>query len=280
MARSNSLRQSSPPQHRRKYVPDSMYPVPEAHHDRSPNQDRIPPGYPTNGRGDPNFDQYPGAYRQDPRYPPPDPRRDNRDPRDPRGYRDPRDYPNRGAPPPGYREGHLMPVDPRSEDFRGHNESFDRRGNDSFDRRGNDSFDRRGPNDSFDRRGPNDSFDRRQPNDTLDRRGQNDSFDHDRSRDQDFPPAKYNHAPPGMQHGGRSPTRHPENFRHNQIDNGQGPNRHPGVHGYNKQPMPQHDVVSSFIEIHLFWKYTSFVNAHVPYFSSIHCDIAIWSGLM
>nr|XP_011447624.2 serine/threonine-protein kinase PAK mbt-like isoform X2 [Crassostrea gigas]XP_019928569.2 serine/threonine-protein kinase PAK mbt-like isoform X2 [Crassostrea gigas] len=250
VARSNSLRQSSPPQ-RRKYVPDSMYPVPEGQHDRSPNQDRIPPGYPTNGRGDPNFDQYPGEYRQDPRYPPPDHRRDPRDPRgqrDPRDYqRDPRDYQrdprdHRGPPPPGYREGHMMAHDPRSEDFRG-NDSFDRRGNDSFDRRGNDSFDRRGPNDSFDRRGHNDSFDRRQPNDTLDRRGPNDSFDPDRSREQDmsFPPAKYNHMPPGMPHGGRSPTRHPENFRHNQIDNGQGPNRHPGMQGFNKQPMPHHE---------------------------------------
>lgn len=251
VARSNSLRQSSPPQQRKKYVPDSMYPVPEGQHDRSPNQDRIPPGYPTNGRGDPNFEQYPGEYRQDPRYPPPDHRRDPRDPRvqrDPREYqRDPRDYQrdprdHRGPPPPGYRDGHMMAHDPRSEDFRG-NDSFDRRGNDSFDRRGNDSFDRRGPNDSFDRRGHNDSFDRRQPNDTLDRRGPNDSFDPDRSREQDmsFPPAKYNHMPPGMPHGGRSPTRHPENFRHNQIDNGQGPNRHPGMQGFNKQPMPHHE---------------------------------------
>ncbi|XP_061171952.1 uncharacterized protein LOC133181476 [Saccostrea echinata] len=257
VARSNSLRQSSPPQQRRRYVPDSMYPVPEAQHDRSPNQDRIPPGYPTNGRGDPNFDQYPGDYRQDPRYPPPDHRRDNRDPRgyrDPRDYqrdpreyqRDPRDYPNRGPPPQGYRDGHIMEHDRRSEDYRGPNDSFDRRGNDSFDRRGNDSFDRRGPNDSFDRRGHNDSFDRRQPNnDTMDRRGPNDSFDHDRSRDQDmsYPPAKYNHMPPGMPHGGRSPPRHPEDFRHNQISNGPGPNRHQGMQGFNKQPLPHHDNV-------------------------------------
>ncbi|XP_056022142.1 uncharacterized protein LOC125649787 [Ostrea edulis] len=252
VARSNSLRQGSPLQQRKRYVPDSMYPVPENQHDRSPNQDRIPPGYPTNGRGDPNFDQYPGDYRQDPRYP--NNRRDNRDPRDPRGHRDPRDYQrdprdyqrdyhNRGPPPQGYRDGHMMDHERRPEDYRGHNDSFDRRGNDSFDRRGNDSFDRRGPNDSFDRRGHNDSFDRRQPNDTLDRRGPNDSFDPDRSRDPEmsYPPAKYNHMPPGMPHGGRSPPRHPEDFRHNQINNGAGPNRHPGMQGLNKQSMPHHD---------------------------------------
>ena len=260
VARSNSLRQSSPPQ-RRRYVPDPAYPAfPEDHmpHDRSPHQDRPPPGYSPHPR-DPNYDPYSRDYRPDPRYPQDrrDPRdqRDMRDPRDfqrdPRDMRDPRDYPNRGPPGPmpgqNYRDG------PYDHDQRSHNDSFDRRGpNDSFDRR-------QGPNDSYDRRGPNDSLDRRGHNDSFDRRNPNDSFDRDpyRQREMDMghhPPhnAKYGqNAPPG----GRSPPRHPDDFRHNQIANGnmmnQGtlPRQHPGSHpdmpGYNKNPAgPQYDRVS------------------------------------
>ncbi|XP_069117711.1 serine/threonine-protein kinase PAK mbt-like isoform X2 [Argopecten irradians] len=236
VARSNSLRQGSPPPQRQRYVPDNMYPaVPE---NEMPPQRGMQHPY---DRQRPGYNQQPQQYRQDGgtlnrhdpqydrRYPQDkDPRREYRDPwdrdprdgnprdprdmHDPRNMRDPRDYPPeyRGGPPPGNNYRPDGTLDRRSED------SYDRRQNDSFERRHNDSFDSRRNNDSFERR-------------------HNDSFDRDGYRDRPpqnmpHPNAKYNQMPAN---GGHSPSAYPQDdYRHNQLSNGNsmhpqgGPQRH------------------------------------------------------
>ncbi|XP_033735567.1 serine/threonine-protein kinase PAK 4-like isoform X1 [Pecten maximus] len=235
VARSNSLRQGSPPPQRQRYVPDNMYPaVPE--NEMPPQRGMQNPYGQRPGYNQPQYRQDGGTLnRQDPqydrRYPQDkDPRREYRDPwdrdprdgnprdprdmHDPRNMRDPRDYPPeyRGGPPPGnnYRPDGTLERDRRSED------SYDRRQNESFERRHNDSFDSRRNNDSFERR-------------------HNDSFDRDGHRDRPpqnmpHPNAKYNQMPAN---GGHSPSAYPQDdYRHNQLSNGNsmhpqgGPQRH------------------------------------------------------
>ncbi|XP_021378465.1 serine/threonine-protein kinase PAK mbt-like isoform X1 [Mizuhopecten yessoensis] len=235
VARSNSLRQSSPPPQRQRYVPDNMYPpVPE--NEMPPQRGMQNPYGQRPGYGQSQYRQDGGTLnRQDPQYDrrhPQDkePRREYRDPwdrdprdgnpRDPRdmhdqrNMRDPRDIPPeyRGGPPPGnnYRPDGTMERDRRSED------SYDRRQNDSFERKHNESFDSRRNNESFERR-------------------HNDSFASDGYRDRPpqnmpHPNAKYNQMPAN---GGHSPSAYPQDdHRHNQLSNGNsmhpqgGPQRH------------------------------------------------------
>lgn len=190
VARSNSLRNTSPPQVRRKYYPDENYPAVPENGQMGQMPGRGPPG--PQYHGPPPYsresrDQQDHYNRQDIRH---DPRsfnmyqdnrenRENRYPNDSRhpiDRRDPRDYPDSRLQPPRDERGSY----PNSRD-----QSFEERHSDGSYRRHNESYERDSP----------------------------------RGRDfHNMSPPRHNQMPPG----GRSPT-HPqqyEDMRYNQYPNG------------------------------------------------------------
>ena len=193
VARSNSLRNTSPPQVRKKYYPDENYPAVPENEQVDQMHGRGPPGPHPQYHGPPpysreNRDQQDGYNRQDSRH---DPRtfnmyQDNRENRENRYPNDPR-YPGEKRDPRDYHDSRLQPPrDDRGSYPNSRDQSFE------LDRRSDGSYRRH-----------NESYERDSP----------------RGRDMhNMSPPRHNQMPPG----GRSPT-HPqqyEDMRYNQYPNG------------------------------------------------------------
>ena len=240
VARSNSLRNTSPPQVRRKYYPDENYPAVPENEQMDQMHGRGPPGPHPQYHGPPpysreNRDQQDGYNKQDPRQDPRhDPRQDPRqDPRTFNMYQDNREnrenrYPNdprypgdrRGDPRDQYDSRLQPPRDDRGSYPNSRDQSFE------LDRRSDGSYRRH-----------NESYERDSP----------------RGRDMhNMSPPRHNQMPPG----GRSPT-HPqqyEDMRYNQYPNGTLPRQNQQQPQYNdmqsgtmmKNPQQmQHERVSA-----------------------------------
>lgn len=214
VARSNSLRNTSPPSLRRKYYPDGSYPSVPENEQMGQMSNRGPPGSHPQYHGPPpysreNRDQPDPYNKQDNRH---DPRtfnmyQDNRENRENRYHNDPR-YSNERRDPRDYPDSRLQPS---REDYRGsHPNSRDQ----SFeqDRRSEDSFRRH-----------NESYERQSP----------------RGRDiHNMSPPRHNQMPPG----GRSPT-HPQQYEDMRYQQNQYPNG--GTLPRQNQQQPQFNDMQS-----------------------------------
>ena len=151
VARSNSLRNTSPPTLRRKHYPDGNYPAVPENEQMGQMPGRGPQGPHPQYHGPPPYSRdnrdYPDQqHRQDNRY---DPRtfnmyQDNRENRENRYPNDPR-YPNERRDPRDYPDSRLQP--PR-DDYRGsypnsRDQSFEDQRSDGSFRRHNNSYDNR-----------------------------------------------------------------------------------------------------------------------------------------
>lgn len=233
VARSNSLRQHSPPAQNHRYQPDPNYPsFPEDEYPPNRQMDdgrrQQPPPY----TRDTN-EQYRGDHnRSDPR--------DHHHPPDPRNHRD---YQDGRSPGPPYRDNHnskaLAYKDSTLERSRNRDE-HDRRHNDTLDNRKNVDPHERQPND-YERR-HDDSYER-------------EMYRQDRSqREQDGYPQhiKYNQG----QVNSRSPPRQSE-YRQDIPDNSgmhpSSPTRHQTPHDNinPRQPKPQNNLQYERVSIYI-----------------------------